>query len=661
MIDKTTWRKDAVGRTGAAMILRGTIFTVVIARKALLTSAVLLLCLSPARAGSGAGGILFVSSFTSTIPWTDGMVDALTDELKTEAQPPNLYVEFLDRARLRDSPSDAEWTAFLARKYAKDRPAVIIADGAPAIELIAAAGPQLFGPVPVIGIFPNFDDLSEAARRTVTVEVTTGPHVDRTVGMALDQWPQARRLVVVSDDSEPSRHLGRIIEAAAARRTDRKVAVERLADYRIEDLETTLAALPKDSVVLYTHLSVDALGRQFRPREVASRVAASSAVPVYALFDTDIGTGVVGGSVNSAPLAGAIAMKAALAIVDGVWHPARAGEQQSYSSGPVFDWRQLRRWGLSERALPADAEIRHRQPSLFEQYYAEAMTALAAIALLSLLLAVITILYLQRGHLTAALREANRDLEQRVADRTREIERALSGEQAARRRLRTFLDMAAHELKTPLSVIDSAAQMLEVLVDTGQDGVGRRLSLIRRSARRVIDLIETCLAGERIDDELPVRPAPFSPPELIDRVAERQRGHGGTILVGDTTGLPERWTADPDLLGIALDALLDNARRYGPADGVVDLAADRDGDCLVLSVADRGPGVPPEERERIFDKYFRGENGRAVSGTGIGLNLVKTIAELHGGTVAYTPRPGGGALFTLRIPQAEGEQGAAAR
>jgi signal transduction histidine kinase len=581
------------------------------------------------------------------------MLGTVNAELERRGQAVNLYVEFLDRARLPDQPDAADWAAFLASKYRNVRLDAILADGAPAIQLMAENKTRLFGNVPLVGIFPNFDDLSETARQAVTVQVTTGPHIDRTVDMALDQWPTARRLIIVSDSSPLSHHLAGIVRAAVAQRAGRdpgrQIDVQHVFDGRLEDLEAMLAALSRDNVVLYAHLSVDGTGRHYRPETVAARLAKSSAVPVYALFGSDVGTGVVGGSVNDPQIAGRVAVQAVMDLLE------RAGQSTTpddthYSSGPVVDWRQLRRWGLAEAALPPGTDIRHREPSLFEAHFAQALAGLIFIGILSVSLAVILVLYAQRGRLAIALQDANGRLEERVAERTRDIERALSGEREARRRLRTFLDMAAHEFKTPLAVIDSAAQMLEMLVDTAQEGVGKRLGLIRRSARRVGDLIETCLAGERIDEEVPVRPVPFAPATLIERVAERQRGHGAAIAVIDAVQLPATCVADPDLLGIALDALLDNARRYGGDGEIIDLEARGDGTVLVVSVADRGPGIPEEERERVFEKYYRGEGSRNKPGTGIGLSMVRVIAELHGGSVVHRPRPGGGSVFVLTIP-----------
>ncbi|WP_448203240.1 ATP-binding protein [Azospirillum sp. sgz302134] len=619
----------------------------VVALTVLLALAMLCGSVPPALATESAngGGVLFLSSFSPTGRWTEMMLAAIKRDLGDRDASIELYVEFLDRARLPDRPTDEAWAAFLATKYRGVHPQAIIADGAPAIAFLAEFGKGLFGDAPVVGIFPDFRDLGGAAK-AVTVPVTTGPHIDRTVAMALSHWPMAKKLVIVSDDTGLSHHLAGVIRGAVARQ--RGPAVEHLSGLGLDELESRLAALPRDSVVVYTHMAVDKAGRQLRPDEMVARVAKASAAPVYVLFEGDIGSGAVGGDVNDSHVAGHVAALAALKLLDGDLAGAMAGGNH-YSSQAVVDWRQLRRWDIDPRSLPPEVQVRFRKRSIIEDHFFAAMVVFAFIGVLSAMLILILGLFVQRGRHAKALREANSRLEERVAERTRDIERALQGEQAARLRLRTFLDMATHEFKTPLAVIDSSAQMLGLLVDTEHEGVGSRLSLIRRSVRRVNDLVETCLAGERIDEELPVKFKPFAPAALIRTVVERQSGHGA-LVNADIAGLPPQCVADPELFGIALDALLDNARRYGPPDEPIDLIARQDGPALVVRVCDRGPGVPEEEATRIFEKYYRGTHGQGTPGTGIGLNLVKTIADLHGGSIAHRPRDGGGAVFVLTLP-----------
>lgn len=234
-------------------------------------------------------------------------------------------------------------------------------------------------------------------------------------------------------------------------------------------------------------------------------------------------------------------------------------------------------------------------------------------------------------------------------DRAR-IREELAGERRIQEHLRAFLDMVSHEFKTPLAVIDSAAQVLE-LQHSGREDTVQRLVTIRRSVKRLVGLIETCLAGER-HERVEIKPAPVSPAAIVRQAAERNRlpDRPDVKVIPDETDQPGM--ADANLLGIALDALIDNARRYGPVDGVVEIVAHSANGRFTLAVLDRGPGVPKNDAEHIFDKYYRSPSTSSVAGTGIGLHLVKTIAELHGGTVDYAPRPGGGAIFTLTIPTA---------
>lgn len=225
----------------------------------------------------------------------------------------------------------------------------------------------------------------------------------------------------------------------------------------------------------------------------------------------------------------------------------------------------------------------------------------------------------------------------------------LAGERLARQRMRTFVEMTSHEFKSPLAVIDSAAQMLAMVDAPDRPEIVGRIATIRRAVHRLVNLIETCLVGER-DEEIAARPCPVSPAEIVARAAERNRAPDWPDPVVSHSGLPATCRADPDLLGIALDALIDNARRYGGSTHPVEIAA-RSEDCrIAFMVKDRGPGVTKDAVDRIFEKYYRGPAAAGIPGTGLGLHLVKTIAELHGGEVACRPRAGGGAVFVLSIP-----------
>jgi len=106
---------------------------------------------------------------------------------------------------------------------------------------------------------------------------------------------------------------------------------------------------------------------------------------------------------------------------------------------------------------------------------------------------------------------------------------------------------------------------------------------------------------------------------------------------------------DDVLFGQVLWNLLENAAKYTPPGTPVDLAAFEEEGAVIIEVRDRGPGIPPGEEERIFEKFYRG-NASRVSGAGLGLPICRAIVQAHRGTIQALPRSGGGAIFQIRLP-----------
>ena len=260
------------------------------------------------------------------------------------------------------------------------------------------------------------------------------------------------------------------------------------------------------------------------------------------------------------------------------------------------------------------------------------------------------------GFILATVFRSKNRLERVITQRTAQLaqakqaaETSLESETQARQRLHTFIQMATHEFKTPLSVIDGAAQVLELLVDSHNRDITSRLSAIRQSVTRVVDLVNVCLKGERYETLSPSF-APLSVPQMLQKGVERNNITDSAPVTLSVTDLPEQWLGDAGLLGIALDALVDNARRYAGGDLPIEIQASMADNAIHISVCDRGQGVAVADGDKIFDKYYRGKHSSGIPGTGIGLHLVKTVAELHNGQAKYAPRPGGGAVFTLVLP-----------
>ncbi|MBK1836233.1 PAS domain S-box protein [Azospirillum sp. YIM B02556] len=241
-----------------------------------------------------------------------------------------------------------------------------------------------------------------------------------------------------------------------------------------------------------------------------------------------------------------------------------------------------------------------------------------------------------------------KQLEQELTKEKEIADASVALERAAREAQRQFLAMISHEFRTPLAVISTAAQTMGLTAT--DEATGQRLLRIERSVRHMNGMIEACLLDDRIDGAgLMLRSSLFDPGALVCRIAEAAQAaapqHRLCVAAEDLPDL----AGDEQLLGIALSNLMENAVKYAPSDGMIEVALRREGDDAVFSVADRGPGIPEGERERIFEKYQRGAATGRIPGAGLGLHLTRHIVTAHGGTVGVRNRPGGGALFTIRL------------
>jgi signal transduction histidine kinase len=217
---------------------------------------------------------------------------------------------------------------------------------------------------------------------------------------------------------------------------------------------------------------------------------------------------------------------------------------------------------------------------------------------------------------------------------------------------RRFLADAAHELRTPMTALRLQVQLLE----RAQDEASRREAVaeleygVARSAHLVEQLLQVARSGP---DGQPVRIEPVDLGELVRSVVGRMsvKAEAKHIDLGAQTGKALRVDGDPQALLVLLNNLVENALRYTPAGGTVDVgAALREGHA-VLYVVDDGPGIPEAERPRVFDRFYRGadraagagDGGGGDSGSGLGLAIVKAIAQRHGAQVSlHTPVSGRG-------------------
>jgi Osmosensitive K+ channel histidine kinase len=267
-----------------------------------------------------------------------------------------------------------------------------------------------------------------------------------------------------------------------------------------------------------------------------------------------------------------------------------------------------------------------------------------------------------RRAMSGTVIEAIANLAAISVERSRAIERATRAEASRRNEeLRAaMLDALAHDLKTPLTAIKAAITSLISAPPRSPQGVQELLSIIHEENERLNQTVSEAVQMARIDaGKVTLDRRLQDVGQLIENslAALRPAELASRVDVHVTPSLPQV-EIDGDLIRQALNQLIDNAGKYSIAGGRIEIAAVEEGDAVVVSVADRGPGVNMEEQHRIFEKFYRGGQGTtAVEGTGMGLSIAKGIVEAHGGKIWVLANRWGGATFLFRLRKAGGETG----
>ncbi len=222
---------------------------------------------------------------------------------------------------------------------------------------------------------------------------------------------------------------------------------------------------------------------------------------------------------------------------------------------------------------------------------------------------------------------------------------------------RRFVSDASHELKTPLAGIrlltDSILQTENMDAETVREFVGD----IGQEAERLSRITEDLMRLTRIDSGILDEAGAVAVAPVLERVVRMLR------LVAREKGVSLTSQADADAVAVATEEeihqilynLMENAIKYTPEGGFVHVALSLRGEAVVMEVEDNGVGIPEEDREHVFERFYRVDKARsrAVGGTGLGLSIVRDTVLRRSGTIEVQPRQGGGSVFTVRLPRAE--------
>jgi two-component system OmpR family sensor kinase len=240
-----------------------------------------------------------------------------------------------------------------------------------------------------------------------------------------------------------------------------------------------------------------------------------------------------------------------------------------------------------------------------------------------------------------------------------EIERAFAERLATEERLRQFVADASHELRTPVTSIRGYAELFRRGGGDRPADLANLLRRIEREGERMGELVEELLLLARLDQGLQLERKRVDMSALVAAAADAARAADPRRLLQVDSQSPLFVLGSESRLRQVVDNLLTNARVHTPAGTPIHLRLAAENAKVVLEVADEGPGVPAEDADRIFERFYRTDRSRTRNqgGTGLGLAIVRSLVEGHGGTVGYRPRAGGGSVFRVVLPMTSAAAG----
>ena len=547
-----------------------------------------------------------------------------------------LYAESLDLSRFSGEAYETSLRQLLKEKYRSDAIGVIVAVGAAALERVLKWRAELWPGVPVVFTMVQESDFKrlkpppDVTGSFVQLKLADAVKVARVVVPDLESivlvgsaW---NRQVVFSNWPNE-------IETATA-----GLHVIDVVGLTMSETRERVAALPDRSAIIYSATFVDREGTFYPPVTALSLIAETANRPIVVSAETFLASGGVGGYVLLPSVIGADGARRALRILNGE-SPSDVPAQLTEAVKPVFNWKQMQRWRVSESDLPPGSEIRFREPTFWELYGWQAM-------------AIAALFVAQAGLILILLHERKKRNDAEAESQSRLTELVHAGRQATAGELSSTI---THELNQPLGAILTNAETAELILNSPSPDLAELreiLADIRRDDQRASEVIH------RLRSFLKRTPFEIKDVDLNDIARE---AFDFLAMQAAARNVALYYSPAPEALPIKGDAvqlqqvilnLIVNSMEamsgmpYGRA--VIGHVELNGGSSAIVSISDSGPGIPLEKLTEIFDPFFTTKR----EGMGIGLSIARTIVQVHKGRIWAENRPEGGAVFRLSMPLA---------
>lgn len=616
----------------------------------LAASALIACCLSltPANVAWAADAtnvknVVVIYSYGSVLPANVIIDRVLRENMRSAGESRiEIYDEYLDRARFADPEHLELSTEYLQKKYAGQSVDLLIAGGSAALDFLQERRSTLFPDTPLIYSCVGHDRVTSDASLANIPGVQIHLDLKTTAELAIALQPDAKRLFVITGMSQSDRDWKRLAEERLAP-YQKTLQIEYLSGLPLDELLRRVEQIPSGAIVIFLLYMQDGDGQHLSSPEVVELVADVSPAPVYGIYNTYHGRGIVGGHFATFEELGKATADLSLQVLN------RTDPIQSVSvpQAPVqnrLDWRRMEHWGLDPSRLPNGSIVDFRELSAWERYPGRIMSALTLMALQTTLI-VLLLVQIRRRRIAERSRLASQEDARRQRDELARVNRVMTvGE------LSTSI---AHEVNQPLSAIVSNAQAAVRLLQRSPpdtEEVAIALQDIANDGNRAAGILNHVRSLAR--KEQPTR-VPLDLNDVVRdvlRLAASDADNRGIVICevlddaipsikGDEIGLQQ---VILNLLVNAAHAMQD----VGHKSRRIVVRTSHDTAAVLLEIEDSGIGLQDEQLNQVFDAFYTKRPG----GIGMGLWICQAIIESHEGRIWATQNASSGATFHVRLP-----------
>jgi signal transduction histidine kinase len=520
----------------------------------------------------------------------------------------------------------------------RPKPDLIMTVAGPATVFARKYRRQLFPDTPLLFAAVDEQFLRDTALGENETAVPVLNDYPRAIDGILQLLPRTRRVFMLMGSGLLGQFWHRTLEDKFKRFHDRLTFIWS-DDLSLPEILRQCANLPGDSAIFYFTFGTDAAGTAYADERVLADLQASANAPLFGVQSVFLGYGIVGGPLMSIDDLSRNTADVASRLLNGAT-PRSVRLPPQLAGKPVFDWRELERWGIAERRLPPDSLVRFRSPSLWREYRRTVLSAVGVLAFQSLLIA--GLLYERRARQRAEI-ESRRNL-------------ALAADASRRETMSALTSSIAHDLIQPLNSMMHNAQALQMMVSDNRatsDTIDEILSDIQAQGGRATQIIEhhrTMLRSRQLNKK------PIDIHTVIKESLALIQHDMTARQIEATVDLPANpciVNGDQVLLQQVLVNLVMNAMdamaNTPPARRLVTIISDVKAEDVEVSVRDAGAGLPAHVNDALFTPFVTTKS----NGIGIGLTIARTIVHAHGGTISAHNNPEGGATFTVTLRQGQ--------